>query len=100
MAKADRKAKNSAMASDLLRRGIYHGKRQSVGLSNIPSLTASGSAAYRRAKAAKTVGAKPSPAPYAPSLNSSLESALSHPVDHVGRLKAAVHITERELMRR
>lgn len=43
---ADR-AKNSKMAADLVKRGIYHGKRLTKGLSNIPANEA-GSAAYRR----------------------------------------------------
>lgn len=45
---ADR-AKNAAMAADLKRRGIYHGKRQGPGPrhNNIP-VNEPGSAAYRR----------------------------------------------------
>lgn len=43
-------AKNSAMAADLKKRGIYHGKRLTKGLSNIPTNEA-GSAAYRRLRA-------------------------------------------------
>jgi len=40
-------AKNAAMAADLKKRGIFHGKRLTKGLSNIPANQA-GSAAYRR----------------------------------------------------
>lgn len=35
-------------ASDLIRRGYPHGRRMSKGLSNIPNINDSGSAAYRR----------------------------------------------------
>lgn len=35
-------------ASDLIRRGYPHGRRMSKGLSNIPPLSDTGSAAYRR----------------------------------------------------
>lgn len=41
-------AKDSEMAADLKRRGIYHGKRLTRGLTNIPNLSDVGSAAYRR----------------------------------------------------
>lgn len=41
------RAKNSKMAADLKARGIWHGRRMTVGLSNIP-VNATGSAAYRR----------------------------------------------------
>lgn len=43
-------AKDSEMAADLKRRGIWHGKRTSKGLSNIPNLGDVGSAAHRRRK--------------------------------------------------
>lgn len=45
---AARRNKSQAMAADLVRRGFPHGRRQSIGLSNIPSLGEVGSAAYRR----------------------------------------------------
>jgi hypothetical protein len=41
-------AKDSQMAADLKARGIYHGKRLSKGLDNIPKMSDVGSAAYRR----------------------------------------------------
>lgn len=44
-------AKDSQMAADLKARGIYHGKRLTKGLTNIPNLTDVGSAAYRRLQA-------------------------------------------------
>lgn len=47
MGAAENRAKNSKMAADLVRRGIYHGKRLTKGLSNVPA-NESGSAAYRR----------------------------------------------------
>lgn len=47
MGAAENRAKNSKMASDLKARGIYHGKRLTKGLTNIPANEA-GSAAYRR----------------------------------------------------
>jgi hypothetical protein len=47
MGAAENRAKNSKMAADLVRRGIYHGKRLTKGLSNIP-VDRAGSAAYRR----------------------------------------------------
>jgi hypothetical protein len=53
MARADIRAKNAKMAADLVKRGIYHGKRQSKGLSNIPNMNDVGSAAYRRLKGYK-----------------------------------------------
>jgi hypothetical protein len=53
MARADIRAKNAKMAADLVKRGIYHGKRQSKGLTNIPNLNDVGSAAYRRLKGYK-----------------------------------------------
>lgn len=44
------RAKNSAMAADLVKRGIPHGKRLTKGLDNIPKMNEVGSAAYRRMK--------------------------------------------------
>jgi hypothetical protein len=43
-----RRAKDQAMAADLVSRGIWHGKRMTKGLTNIPDLRDTGSAAYRR----------------------------------------------------
>lgn len=51
MAGNARSAKDSKMASDLVKRGIYHGKRLTKGLDNIPRTGDVGSAAYRRMKA-------------------------------------------------
>ena len=48
MAGTERRTKNQSMAADLLKRGYYHGRRMGKGLSNIPPLTDTGSAAYRR----------------------------------------------------
>jgi len=48
MGAGEQRAKDSKMASDLVARGIYHGKRMSKGLDNIPRLSDVGSAAYRR----------------------------------------------------
>lgn len=48
MAKGNISTKNKEMAADLKRRGIYHGKRLTQGLSNIPNMNDVGSAAYRR----------------------------------------------------
>jgi hypothetical protein len=48
MGSAENRAKNQKMAADLVARGIFHGKRRAKGLSNIPSVTDTGSAAYRR----------------------------------------------------
>lgn len=50
MAHAERKAKDQAMSADLARRGYPHGRRFTTGLSNIPDVGESGSAAYRRRK--------------------------------------------------
>ncbi len=50
MGAAENRTKNSKMAADLVKRGIYHGKRLTKGLSNIPP-NESGSAAYRRLQA-------------------------------------------------
>lgn len=47
MGAAENRAKNSKMAADLVKRGIWHGRRMTKGLSNIPPDEA-GSAAYRR----------------------------------------------------
>lgn len=48
MGAAENRAKNSKMAADLVKRGIYHGKRLTKGLTNIPDFRDSGSAANRR----------------------------------------------------
>lgn len=48
MGAAENRAKNSKMAADLKARGIFHGKRLTKGLSNIPKMGDVGSAAYRR----------------------------------------------------
>jgi hypothetical protein len=53
MGASENRAKNSKMAADLVKRGYYHGKRFSKGLTNIPGLGEIGSAAYRRMQAAK-----------------------------------------------
>ncbi len=43
--------KNTAMAADLLKKGIWHGKRMTKPMhANYPSTTEVGSAAYRRLK--------------------------------------------------
>jgi hypothetical protein len=51
------KEKNQRMAADLVRRGYYHGRRASVGLSAFP-VDEPGSAAYRRLQRSKRVAAK------------------------------------------
>lgn len=49
MGASENRAKNSKMAADLVKRGYWHGRRFSKGLSNIPDATKeTGSAAYRR----------------------------------------------------
>lgn len=48
MGAAENRSKNSKMAADLVARGIWHGRRMTKGLSNVPSLGDVGSAAYRR----------------------------------------------------
>lgn len=48
MGKSERKNKDQGMAADLLRRGLWHGKRATKGLSNVPAMGEVGSAAYRR----------------------------------------------------
>ena len=48
MGVAENRTKNSKMAADLVKRGIWHGRRMTKGLSNIPNMTDVGSAAYRR----------------------------------------------------
>lgn len=51
MGAAENRQKNSKMAADLVRRGIFHGKRTTranPGSGGIPPLTDVGSAAYRR----------------------------------------------------
>lgn len=49
-----RSDKDKEMAAELRRRGIWHGRRLTRGLSNIPSMNEVGSAAYRRLKAKDT----------------------------------------------
>lgn len=53
MAGAASRAKSQAQAADLIRRGYWHGRRQSKGLDNIPKIGDVGSAAYRRLRAGK-----------------------------------------------
>lgn len=48
MGAAENRNKNSKMAADLVARGIWHGRRMTKGLSNIPAPGEVGSAAYRR----------------------------------------------------
>lgn len=48
MGAAERRNKDKMMAADLKSRGIPHGKRPFAGLSNLPSMSDIGSAAYRR----------------------------------------------------
>jgi hypothetical protein len=48
MAAAERRQKNSRMASDLLKKGIFHGKRTSHPHHNNLPVDRPGSAAYRR----------------------------------------------------
>ena len=48
MGAAEQRKRSQAMAADLLRRGFWHGKRASKGLTNIPNVADKGSAAYRR----------------------------------------------------
>ena len=43
--------KDRQMASQLRERGIWHGRRLTQGLSNIPNIKEKGSAAYRRLRA-------------------------------------------------
>ena len=56
MGVAENRTKNSKMAADLVKRGIWHGRRMTKGLSNIPP-NEPGSAAYRRLMA-RTPGYK------------------------------------------
>lgn len=56
MGKTERRNASQKMAADLVARGFWHGKRQSVGLSNIPKMGEVGSAAYRRMIAKKRTG--------------------------------------------
>jgi hypothetical protein len=51
MSAATQKVKDQKMAADLIARGYPHGKRATKGLTNVPSLSDIGSAAYRRLKA-------------------------------------------------
>lgn len=55
MGKAENRNKSQKMATDMLKRGIYHGKRLTKGVSNIPGLNEVGSAAYRRRKNSRGV---------------------------------------------
>lgn len=48
MGAAEQRNKSQAMAADMLKRGIWHGKRLTKGLDNIPKQGEVGSAAYRR----------------------------------------------------
>lgn len=48
MSLADRRNRDKEMAAALKRRGIFHGKRVTQGINNIPSMADVGSAAYRR----------------------------------------------------
>lgn len=48
MGLAEQRARSQSMAADLVRRGFYHGKRATKGLTNIPASGDVGSAAYRR----------------------------------------------------
>lgn len=51
MSAADNRQKDSKMAADLVKRGIYHGKRFTTPThNNYPNLNEVGSAAYRRMK--------------------------------------------------
>ncbi len=52
MASADSK-KNQEMAAHLKAQGIWHGRRMTKGLSNIPKMGEVGSAAYRRLQTRK-----------------------------------------------
>ena len=45
-----RSDKDKEMAAELIRRRIWHGRRLTRGLSNIPPMNEVGSAAYRRLK--------------------------------------------------
>lgn len=57
MSAAANKEKNQRMAADLVRRGYYHGRRATVGLSAFP-VDEPGSAAYRRLQRKKGVAKK------------------------------------------
>lgn len=49
MGASENRVKSQKMAADLLKRGYWHGRRATSGLSNIPDATREiGSAAYRR----------------------------------------------------
>lgn len=54
MAGAADRTKNSKMAADLVKRGIYHGKRMTKPNHNNDPVNAAGSAAYRRLMAKKS----------------------------------------------
>lgn len=53
MGAAENRNKSQAMAADLLKRGIWHGRRMTKGLDNIPKPGEVGSAAYRRLVASR-----------------------------------------------
>lgn len=54
MSKTNQRNASQKMAADLIARGYPHGRRMSVGLSNIPKMGEVGSAAYRRLMAKKS----------------------------------------------
>ena len=57
MGAGERRTKDAAMAADLVRRGIYHGKRQTSSLAPpVPPQGEAGSAAYRRLQNKKKGG--------------------------------------------
>lgn len=57
MGASERRNKSQANAADLLRRGFWHGRRQSKPThSNYPNLTDVGSAAYRRLQQSRLMG--------------------------------------------
>lgn len=89
MGAAENKQKNSKMASDLVARGIYHGRRMTTpSHNNNPSLQDAGSAAHKR----RTVNTGQLPVTtFKPmSLKQAIESARAHGIDHAGRARAGV----------
>jgi hypothetical protein len=56
MSAQDQRARDQAMAANLIKQGYPHGRRFTKGLSNIPDMKDVGSAAYRR-RVAKERGA-------------------------------------------
>lgn len=58
MSAGDIRKKNQSMAAHLIATGYPHGRRRSKGLSNIPSPTDVGSAAYRRLLAKRRTNAR------------------------------------------